>query len=373
MDERDLDGFEDLTPANDVDDLGGPGLTESSDRPALERTRRHATRLGISVPGAVGGVLLLCAIAFGANAGLTSSAKDIDVPAASPTDGAVGFGIDDEPRKPDADNEPTDPSEADPTKSPESEPTAQPDKPDGEADPTTSPDKPDVKPEPTKKPKPEPTQKPEPKPTARPVLDLSLSIKEGAVLIKWSACKVDGADYDKVVRSSDSTVKWPTGENDKVVAVVEVGATPKAWDESAKPGKKAWYRVFCVRQTEDGYKVVAASETRSIVAPEAEPKPTPKPTPETYVMWIEAGQDGGAVVLHWEACSSDGFSHYRIVRKVDGEGSVIAEIDDKGVTTYVDDDVESGVTYRYVVQAKGQIEGEWVLLGTTEWVAVTVE
>ena len=84
-------------------------------------------------------------------------------------------------------------------------------------------------------------------------------------------------------------MKWPAGDGDDVIAVVEVGGAPKAWDEHAPAGKKVWYRVFCVRSTDDGYKVVAASETGSIVAPDKETEPTPKPTPETSIMWIEAG------------------------------------------------------------------------------------
>ena len=31
------------------------------------------------------------------------------------------------------------------------------------------------------------------------------------------------------------------------------------------------------------------------------------------------------------------------------------------------------MTYRYLVQSKGHIGDDWVLLGTTEWVTVSVE
>lgn len=380
MDHDDLEGFEDLTPE---DDWIGPAPIERTGPLPLERTRRSATRLGLSVPGAIGGVLLIGAIAFGANLGMVGSSRDADddtSTTAADVAKADGDEGPDQPDKPDMaeptkapDGEPKD----EPTKSPESEPTdkaeatdeAKDEDEDGDdAEPTKKPE-----PDPTKKPSPKPTEKPDAEPTKKPVLDLALAVVEGAIKIKWSACEVDGADYYKVVRSTDSTVKWPAGDNDEVIAVVEVGGTPKAWDEHAPAGKKVWYRVFCVRSTDDGYKVVAASETGSIVAPDKETEPTPKPTPETYIMWIEAGQDGGAVHLSWEACDSDGFSHYRILRKADGEATVIAEIGDQGTTSYVDAEVEPGVTYKYAVQAKGQIEGEWVLLGTTEWVAVTVE
>ena len=67
------------------------------------------------------------------------------------------------------------------------------------------------------------------------------------------------------------------------------------------------------------------------------------------------------------------FSHYRILRKADGDATVIAEIESQDTTTFVDDDVEPGVTYRYLVQCKGHVGDDWFLLGTTEWVGVSVE
>ena len=90
-------------------------------------------------------------------------------------------------------------------------------------------------------------------------------------------------------------------------------------------------------------------------------------------MWIEVNVEGGNVVVHWEACGGESFSHYRIVRKVDGVSSVVAEIENAGVTTWVDDSVEAGKTYKYLVQSKGVIDGSYVLLGSTDYAAVTVE
>ena len=382
MDHDDLDGFEDLTPE---DDWIGPAPVERTGPLPLERTRRSATRLGLSVPGAIGGVLLVGAIAFGANLSLVGASRDADVDTSTPAadvakaDGDKGLDKPDKPDVPEPTKAPQDEPKDDPTKAPESEPTdkAEPtdaakdgeDGEDGEdAEPTKKPE-----PDPTKKPTPKPTEKPDAEPTKKPVLDLALAVKEGAILVKWSSCEVDGADYYKVVRSTDSTVAWPAGDGDTLVGAVEMGGTLKAWDGDAPDGKKVWYRVFCVRHTEGGYKVLSASGAKSVVAPASTPKPTPKPTPEVTAMWIEAGVEGGNVVVHWEACGSDAFSHYRIVRKVDGEGGVIAEIDDAGATTYVDDAVDPGHTYHYIVQAKGTIDGDWFLLSTTEWVSVAVE
>jgi len=375
MGHDDLDAFEDMTPESDRME---PSPVERTGPSPLERTRR-STRVGISVPGAIGGVLLIGAMAFGANLGLVGSRGASDATASTPAASTPADDValvdqstgekDDASRGQDADDPTRAPDATDESK-PTDDATKDEDGKDGEdredAEPTKKPD-----PEPTRKPK--PTEKPDPKPTKQPALDLALAVKEGVIQIKWSTCEADGAEYYKVVRSSDSTVKWPLGDGDDLIAVVEIGGTPKAQDEKAPAGKKAWYRVFCVRSTDAGYKILAASETGSIVAPADDPEPTPKPTPEPYAMWMEAGQDGGAVHLSWEACESDGFSHYRILRKSDGGTDVIAEVDDRATTSYVDDAVEPGVTYKYAVQAKAKIGGQWVLLGTTEWVAVTVE
>jgi hypothetical protein len=331
-------------------------------------------RLVVSVPGAIAGAVLVCALAFGATLGTATPASSLhgadgsaaDASGAGADAGAAVLGWDgydgtlDDPEHPGGDSEPG------------SEGT---DGPDASTIPSEAPEattKPAAEPEPTDKP--EPTKKPEPtdkpKPTETPSMGLTLAIKEGAVLIDWSTCEVDGADYYKVVRSSNATVKWPTGEGDELIAAIEVGGKTKAWDEHAPSGKRVWYRVFCVRHTDDGYKVLVATSAKSIETPE---KPKPTPTPAPAELWIEAGVDGGAVVLHWEACDGDGFSHYRILRKADGEASVIAEVESQDTTTYVDDDVEPGVTYHYLVQAKGHAGDDWILLGTTGWVEVTVE
>ena len=219
---------------------------------------------------------------------------------------------------------------------------------------------------------PEPTP-PAPKPTEKPLvatppaLGLTLAVKEGVIYIDFTECKVDGADYYKVVRSSDSTVKWPAGEGDTLVAAIEMGDKTAAWDKSAPAGKKAWYRVFCVRHTEDGYKVLNSSPVRSITAPAENPAPEPK------AMWIEVTTEGGHVVVKWEGCGGELFSHYRLLRKTGESTTVVAEVENAGTTTWVDESVEVGGTYKYLVQSKGVIEGSYVLLGSTDWAAVTVE
>lgn len=356
-------------------------LTDGADDPLrFDRIRTSPIagvrpRLGVSVPGAIGGVLLIGALAFGANLGATRSLSDTGTSSGSP-DTAI---VEDVPK--DAADEPTDrpgdePTKPDPTQvtkpvdeSSDEEPASGPDAAATEKPEPTA--KPTLKPEP--KTTPRPTKKPEPEPTAKPVLSLSLSVKEGAVLIDWGACEDDGAQVYKVVRSTDSTVKWPTDENDDLIAAVTVGGSTKTWDQHAAPGKKAWYRVFCLRHTEDGYKVQAATAAKAIEAPD-EPEPTPKPTPEhePSALWIEAGADGGNVALSWEACGGEGFSHYRVLRKTGDDAQVVGEIENASTTTYVDDGLEAG-TYHYAVQCKGHVGDDWTLLGSTAWTTVTVE
>lgn len=345
-------------------------------------------RSGVSLAAAIGGVLLIGTLAFGANLGMSrllsepgtdETGPETAIVESEPTGGTPDEPVDapadvpsDEPDAAEASEPDGEPSDEKPTSEPDAEAT---DKSETEPGPTP---KPTAKPEPkatpkaTPKPTPKPTQKPEPAPTAKPVLSLSLAIKEGAVFIDWGACEVDGAQVYKVVRSTDSTVNWPAGENDDLIAAVEVGGSTKAWDEHAAPGRKAWYRVFCVRRTQDGYKVLAATAVKAIEAPD-EPEPTPKPTPEPVsALWIEAGADGGSVVLSWEACNGEGFSHYRVLRKTGDDAQVIAEIENASTTTYVDDGLEAG-TYHYAVQCKGHVGDDWTLIGSTEWATVTVE
>ncbi len=357
-DERTFDEAEpaDAAPAPTAVERTGP-------RPAA-RGGHAVARWRVAVPTAMAGVLIVGALAFGANGGFAGRKNDQDPPASAvkavapdatkkpkPTSDAKPAQVEQATDKP----EPTEKAKSEATEKPKPKATEKP------------------KPKETAKPKPKATPKPTPKPDAVAKLEIALAAKEGGVLVKWSACAVDGADYYKVVRSSDDTVKWPTGDGDELIAAVGIGDGQKAWDGHAPAGKKAWYRVFCVKHTDDGYRVLAASTTAKIVAPEATPKPTEKPKPEVASMWIEASVDGAAVVLTWEACGSDGFSHYRVIRKVDGDGSVIAEIGDASTTTYREEAVEPGVSYHYLVQAKGKLDGSWVLLGSTEWASVTVD
>ena len=142
--------------------------------------------------------------------------------------------------KPTAEPEPTKVAEADPT----AKPTAKPSRSRPRSQSPSRPRRPSRSRRPSRPPK------PEPKPTSKPVLGIELGLKEHVVIVEWSGCGVDGADYYKVVRSYDDHITWPAGDNDAGIAAVEIGGERRAWDKEAKGGKVAYYRVFCVNKTE---------------------------------------------------------------------------------------------------------------------------
>jgi hypothetical protein len=150
--------------------------------------------------------------------------------------------------------------------------------------------------------------KPEPNPAPSGPLGLSLSIKEKHPYVNWTACARAGADYYKVVRSPDATVRWPVGGNDTLVAAVGMHDTTAFWDSSAPHGDKVWYRVFCVAASDSGYSVLRASAARPVVVPVEAEAPMPSE------MDGDADVVDGEVVLDWEECGADGFSYYKVVR-----------------------------------------------------------
>jgi hypothetical protein len=377
---------------------------EDDDPPQPVRAHGFRTRLTASVPGAVAGVFLVCALAFGATlqshvppvapaegsgAGATvrgpvgasaladHESFDRDEPATG-DHGAVdvGPGTDQtaDAATPDETNaEPTPRVEPTPTPTHETEPTARPTGTEPTARPTEKPEpkptaRPTERPEPTPTPRPEPTPTDKPAPTEPPALGLTVTVGDGAIVVDWSACTIDGANSYKIVRSTDERVTWPVGDGDTLVAAIELGDPTVIRDEHAPAGAKVWYRVFCVHATADGYRVLTASPVRGVTTPGE----APAPTPDTCAISLEVGVDGGHAVLHWTACTSDQFSHYRILRTSGDVTTVVAEPDGPATTTWTDESVELGGTYHYQVQAKGLINGSYVLLGVTDVVAVTI-
>ncbi len=223
------------------------------------------------------------------------------------------------------------------------------------------------------KPAPEPTGKPDAEPGT---LSLSLSLKADHPYLDWSACSSDRFDLYKVLRSKDSTVTWPAGDNDAIVAAIGDREQTAFKDADAPGGRKLWYRVFCLDKTADGYKILAASGAKAITTP------TPEPPPDPVSLSFEAtAGGGGGVLLDWESCASDGFVYYKVVRSQSSNPSylpwtdgtqLIAVIENAGNSAFEDGEVASGQTWFYRVQAIGRWNDQKVVLGQTRVIEVTV-
>ena len=84
----------------------------------------------------------------------------------------------------------------------------------------------------------------------------------------------------KVVRSPDSTAKWPTGYNDSLIWYTSDRSVTSFVDTSVDAGKTYFYRVFCVKATSYGYQVLNSTTAHDVAVPEPDPTPTPvDPTP----------------------------------------------------------------------------------------------
>jgi hypothetical protein len=220
---------------------------------------------------------------------------------------------------------------------------------------------------------PAPTPKPEPVVGS---LSITVALMEGHPFLDWTECTGLDFDYYKVVRSADSMVTWPKGDNDSLVAAVGVDGKTKAWDGDAPGGTVVYYAVFCVRSTEAGYAVVAASAVKGIETPVAQPAPEP------VALGFEAGVTGEGVVLSWGACAVDNFVYYKVVRSLTTDNpsylpwtdgtELIGVIENSANTQFVDTNIASGQTIYYRIQCLGKWNGAKVLLGQTAVIAVTI-
>jgi hypothetical protein len=354
---------------------------------------RRSFSFGRALPGAAIGSLLVVGLAFGAAGpggllGAKSDGKDPAGPGAP--GGLVAAAVDagaagDRADQPDGARDELGAVDVDPTDKPDTSD----DETDGKGeDGKGDGDEPknDPEPDPTRKPQPDEPKEPkdpaeDPKPDPEPgdvdPIGLALGIKDQHPILEWGSCEGLAFDYYKVVRSNDSTVSWPAGSGDQLIAAVEHGGYRKAWDKDAEHGDKAWYRVFCVRKTEAGYKVVNASVTRGIEVPEETPPPDP------ISLDLNAAVNGeGKVVLTWEACNVDGFAFYKVVRSdwnenpsylpwTDGS-EVIGVVEDQDDTEWHDWAPDAGDTVYYRVQCIGYHDGQKVLLGESAAVAVSM-
>jgi hypothetical protein len=223
----------------------------------------------------------------------------------------------------------------------------------------------------------EPTPAPTNEPDAIGSIGLTLTLTDGGKpWADWTACTGDW-DYAKVIRSTNSTVTFPKGEGDALAGVTGKDGPTALTDGGAPAGKKLWYRVFCVRVVGDGYQVVAASPTRSITTPAAEPQPEPAPVS----LDITAELTDGGVAIHWGTCSNDHFVAYKVIRSAGSnpsylpatDGSVVVAVrESAAVTTFTDPNVEPGQTWHYRVQCIGWMNDHKILLGETDVVTVTL-
>jgi hypothetical protein len=359
----------DRYPASDERlDLEPDGLvdlmpSENDRMPTIGRPRLRA----VSVPSAVAGALLITTIALGA-AGIRPASFDKDEAGDGPTTAVVETRVDggDDAKDGTADDAKSGLDEAEGQAWKDDWRSG-----DGAKDEHGEAPKDEPKPEP----KSEPT--PAPKPTVQE-LGLTLAKGDGKVKVDWTTCKAEDFLYYKVLRSNDSTVSWPAGDNDKVIAAIESRSKTAMVDTSFPHGKKVWYRVFCIGEQDGDKRVLGKTAAKSIVTPADDPAPKPEPT----LMGFEVDVTADGVVLHWEACGSDGFRYYKVVRSkgenpsylpwTDGS-EVIAVIEGKDVTTFVDTDVEPGDHWFYRVQSIGVWDGHKVLLGQTKVHDATID
>ena len=221
-----------------------------------------------------------------------------------------------------------------------------------------------------------PAPTPKPTPADGGVLVLEVALMEGHPFLDWTECTGLDFDYYKVVRSTDATVTWPTGDGDSLVAAIGADGKTKAWDGEAPGGTTVYYRVFCVRSTEAGYVSLAASAVKGIETPVAQPAPEP------VALGLEAGVTGEGVVLSWGACAVDSFVYYKVVRSLTTDNpsylpwtdgtELVGVIENSANTQFVDTNIASGQTIYYRIQCLGKWNGTKVLLGQTAVVAVTI-
>ena len=224
-------------------------------------------------------------------------------------------------------------------------------------------------------PAPNPTEEPAPDPTDAPAMALSITSRNGYAFLHWTTCTSNAFDYYKVVVSPDSTVRWPLGDNDTLEAAIGDRSETTFKDTDAEAGKTLYYRVFCVQATDAGYRILDATPVKSFKAAAQEPAPDPS------TMAFEATYADGAVQLAWEACGSEGFVYYKVVRSQNPNPSylpwtdgteLIGVIGDPSSNGYSDGDVASGQTWYYRIQALAWWNGQKIVVGQTAVIEVTI-
>lgn len=342
------------------------------------------TRLATAVPGALGAVLLIGAVAFGASS-LRSVARDSAAPAAAsvpdtqPQFGATvaalrrnEFKQDPSPHRPTKTEAPKATEAPTATEAPRAEAKVA-DQP--KVEPTA---KPKPAPVETKKPAPAPTVKPAPAPTNPAVFVLEAWAKETKAKLAWTPFSGDGFEYFKVVRSADAHVTWPASGDDQVVGVI--GDPNAPWYVDKPACGVTWnYAVFAVRHGDGGYVTLAASNVASVMTTCA---PAPAPIVVKPLAFQLNVSPGAGITLSWEACWSDGFIAYKVVRSAvnadpryplnDGT-ELIGVIGDPNATVFTDTAVAAGQTWIYRVVAVTDQGAGYVPLCETAAMSATAQ
>lgn len=227
-----------------------------------------------------------------------------------------------------------------------------------------------------------PSQPPSEPPSGDPAPSTHLTLAAvfnadlGKIVVEWSAF---GGTFDKykLVRSTDANVTWPLGSGDQLVAVVGPDGQRRFVDADAPCNTEFHYRAFAVRHTETGYTVLASSNIGAATRACTEETPV-----EPVAMGFEVVQTADGVHLTWEACGSDAFAAYKVVRSAtnpnpmyplnDGT-QLLVYFHDQGTTQFTDSDVVAGQTWTYRVLCMGHNGGGYYALGLTSAVTLTVE
>lgn len=356
--------------------------------PMEKKPVRPVTKLATALPGALGAVLLVGAVAFGSSSlrGLSVDTGAQAKPSASveevtPKFGATAAAHRKESYRHDPRPEPAKSQAPKPTgkaapQEPKATPTEQP-KEQAKADPTAKP-----QPAPAEKQQPAPTEKAAPPAPPAPApqtgtLALQAWTEGKKAKLSWTA--FSGADfaYYKVVRSGDSHIEFPTSGDDQVIGAI---GDPAATWHADKPtcGAPAHYATFAVAKHNGAYVVLAVSNVVSVVT---ECPPAPEPIVVKPLAFQVAANAGAGLTLSWEACWSDMFVAYKVVRSqvnpdprfpLNDGTELIAAIGDPNQTLFVDG-VEAGQTWTYRVVAVTKRDGAYVAICETPATAATAQ
>jgi hypothetical protein len=324
------------------------------------------TRLGVSLPTAVGALLFAGAVAFGS--GLTGMPSPGHSPNKDSTTSHADKGGDYQGTgglNPREDSDVPKPPYAPKPPKPEQQP--EPDQPKPEQPPAEQP-KAEYQPKP---------DKPQPPAPSGP-MQLQAASGIGKVKLTWSTYTGGGFGYYKVVRSTDATVSWPAGAGDTLVGAIS-DPYMNYFKDFPPCGTTFSYAVFAVSGGD--HQKLAASNTVSAAAQCEEVKEPPPPHPDPTVLGFALTLVEGGVALEWEMCTGDGFIAYKIVRSqtnpdptfpLNAGTELATVVGNSSVTSWTDTNVMSGQTWFYRVVSVGSDASGWYPLGVTPVLTVTV-